>query len=279
MIKKISIIGCGTIGTELATSIDQNFSNNVQIISLFDISEKASLNLKHKLVNNNPETFTKFSNFLSSDSINTVDIVIESASQKALHSYLLELIKLKKDVLVMSVGAFTNKDFYQTIVKNASTHKINIYIPSGAIAGIDAIKSVNNQINSITLITTKHPKSFQGAHFFEDSNIQLNSIKKKMILFEGSAVDAVKNFPANVNVAALLGLCGIGFEKTKVKVVADPYIKINKHEIKVTGKFGEMIIKVKNVPSSNNPKTSQLAILSAIECINSIVSKGIKYGT
>ncbi|MGD1839081.1 MAG: aspartate dehydrogenase [Nitrososphaeraceae archaeon] len=279
MIKKISIIGCGTIGTELAIWIDQNLTNNVEVISLFDIDEKALLNLKHKLVNNNPETYTKFSDFLSSTSINNIDIIIESASQKALQSYLLELIKLKKDVLVMSVGAFTDVDFYHDIVKNISDYKVNIYIPSGAIAGIDAIKSVSEQINSITLITTKHPKSFEGAHFFEYSDIRLGSIKKKTILFEGSVVDAVKNFPANVNVAALLGLCGIGFEKTKVKVIADPYIKINKHEIKVTGKFGEMIIKVKNVPSYNNPKTSQLAILSAIECLRSIVSKGIKYGT
>jgi aspartate dehydrogenase len=107
----------------------------------------------------------------------------------------------------------------------------------------------------------------------------LDSLKKRTSIFEGSAVEAVKYFPANVNVAALLGLVGLGVEKTKVNIVVDPSIRINKHEIKVTGKFGELIIMVKNIPSSKNPRTSYLAILSALECIRSIVSSGVKYGT
>jgi aspartate dehydrogenase len=208
-----------------------------------------------------------------------VDLVVEAASQNALTSYLNPIILLKKDILVMSVGAFANPDFFSEVIKNVEKNDINLYVPSGAIAGIDAIKSVRSSISYVTLTTTKNPNSLKDSPFFKKNNLTLDSIKKRTLLFEGSAVEAVQNFPANVNVAALLGLAGIGVEKTKVNVIADPALRINKHEIKVIGKFGELIVRVKNIPSPNNPKTSYLAILSVIESLRSITTKGVKYGT
>src|ERR687897_683488 len=263
MKKNISIIGCGAIGSELALSVDRMMIENVTISSLLDIKLENAEILKSKLSNNNPVIFNDFSEYIKPDNFKDVDIVVEAASQNALTSYLNSIISLKKDALVMSVGAFANSDFFSQVIKNVEKNDINLYLPSGAIAGIDAIKSVRSSISYVTLTTTKNP----------------NSIKKRTLIFEGSAVEAVQNFPANVNVAALLGLAGIGIEKTKVNVIADPSLRINKHEIKVIGKFGELIVRVKNVPSPTNPKTSYLAILSVIESLRSITTKGVKYGT
>jgi aspartate dehydrogenase len=279
MKKNISIIGCGAIGSELALSVDRMMIENVNISSFLDIKLENAEILKSKLSNNNPIVFNNFSDYIKSDTFKDVDLVVEAASQKALTSYLNPIILLKKDILVMSVGAFANPDFFSQVIKNVEKNDINLYVPSGAIAGIDAIKSVRSSISYVTLTTTKNPNSLKDSPFFKKTNLTVDSIKKRTLLFEGSAIEAVQNFPANVNVAALLGLAGIGVEKTKVNVIADPSLRINKHEIKVIGKFGELIVRVKNVPSPTNPKTSYLAILSVIESLRSITTKGVKYGT
>lgn len=279
MKKNISIIGCGAIGSELALSVDKMMIENVTISSLLDIKLENAEILKSKLSNNNPIVFNNFSDYIKSDTFKDVDLVVEAASQNALTSYLNPIILLKKDILVMSVGAFANPDFFSQVIKNVEKNDINLYVPSGAIAGIDAIKSVRSSISYVTLTTTKNPNSLKDSPFFKKTNLTVDSIKKRTLIFEGSAIEAVQNFPANVNVAALLGLAGIGVEKTKVNVIADPSLRINKHEIKVIGKFGELIVRVKNVPSPTNPKTSYLAILSVIESLRSITTKGVKYGT
>jgi aspartate dehydrogenase len=279
MKKNISIIGCGAIGSELALSVDRMMIENVTISSLLDIKLENAEILKSKLSNNNPVIFNDFSEYIKSDNFKDVDIVVEAASQNALTSYLNSIISLKKDALVMSVGAFANPEFFSQIIKNVEKNDTNLYLPSGAIAGIDAIKSVRSSISYVTITTTKNPNSLKDSPFFKKTNLTIDSIKKRTLIFEGSAIEAVQNFPANVNVAALLGLAGIGIEKTKVNVIADPSLRINKHEIKVIGKFGELIVRVKNVPSPTNPKTSYLAILSVIESLRSITTKGVKYGT
>jgi aspartate dehydrogenase len=89
----------------------------------------------------------------------------------------------------------------------------------------------------------------------------------------------VKLFPANINVAALLSLAGLGSQKTNVKIIADPNVDRNIHQIEARGKFGKITTSVENVPDQSNPKTSRLAILSAIECLRQICSEDIRIGT
>jgi aspartate dehydrogenase len=129
------------------------------------------------------------------------------------------------------------------------------------------------------LTTTKSPKALAGAPFFETSKIKLDDITKSTVIYEGTAAEAVRAFPANVNVAAVLSLAGIGVDKTKVRIVADPQATTNQHEIAASGSFGEIIITVNNVPSPGNPKTSFLAVLSAIECLRAICEDGMRIGS
>ena len=98
-----------------------------------------------------------------------------------------------------------------------------------------------------------------------------------MTLYEGPAKDAVRLFPANVNVAAVLSLMGLGGDKTKVQFVADPELRVNIHEIEIKGSFGKATIAVKNVPDPKNPKTSALAALSAIETLRRACAKGSSF--
>jgi aspartate dehydrogenase len=181
--------------------------------------------------------------------------------------------------MVMSIGALLENNVYDELTCIAEKHDRRIYLPTGAIAGIDAIRSVKHLLREVTLTTRKNPRALEGAPFFKTHKIDLRRIKKARVIYKGKAKDAVKLFPANVNVAAALSLAGIGGNKTKVRIVADPMTKVNIHEIHAKGSFGEMHFEVKNVPSPTNPKTSYLAILSAIECLRSICDDRISIGT
>jgi aspartate dehydrogenase len=154
-----------------------------------------------------------------------------------------------------------------------------ILIPSGAIAGLDSIRSVKKYLNILTIVTTKNPKSLIGAPYFKSSKIRIDEILKETVLFEGNAVDAIELFPANVNVAVSVALAGIGLVKTQVKIVADPTLSVNKHEIVGEGTFGKIQIVVQNIPSPSNPRTSYLASLSAIECLRGLCNENFRIGT
>ncbi|HEY5630613.1 MAG TPA: aspartate dehydrogenase [Nitrososphaeraceae archaeon] len=275
----VGIIGCGTIGTELALAIDSGRVKNASIVALFDGVNQVALSLQYRLRNNNPRTFTDFEEFISSSSFRDTDIIVESASQDAIKRFSKKIVENGKSLIVMSVGALSDPPFLSELLDIASHNSARIYVPTGAIAGIDAVRSVKHLLDSVSLTTTKNPKALADAPFFNISGIDLYAITKKTLIYEGPAADAVKKFPTNVNVAAILSLAGIGLEKTKVKIIVDPHTNINQHEIVASGKFGEMIVSVRNLPSPTNPKTSFLAILSAIECLRSVCDDGIRIGT
>ena len=112
----------------------------------------------------------------------------------------------------------------------------------------------------------------------KEKNIDLTGIKKETVIFEGTASEAIKGFPKNVNVCATLSLAGIGSQKTKVKIITSPDYKANIHEIELEGDFGKLVARTENVPTPENPKTSFLASLSAIATLKNILNVA-KIGT
>jgi len=272
--KKVGLVGCGTIGSQLAMSVDSDKIANASLVALFDVAEGNLQSLKSKL-HSSPEAYSDFGGFLASDA----DIVVEAASQDAIRSFGKSILEAGKDMMVMSVGALADGAFLSELLQAAAKKGCRIYVPTGAIAGVDAIRSVRHHLDSVTLTTTKNPKALAGAPFFETSKIRLDDIAKSTVVYEGAAAEAVRAFPANVNVAAVLSLAGFGVDRTKVRIVADPQATTNRHEIVATGSFGEIRITVDNVPSPGNPKTSFLAVLSAIECLRSICDDGTRIGS
>jgi aspartate dehydrogenase len=274
----VCIVGCGAIGSELAMAIDSGKVTGVTLLALVDIVQESAHKLKLRL-HNDAIVFTNLSELTSSPEFKNVDLVIEAASQTAAKTLSKKIVESKKDLLLMSVGALTDEVLLSHLLSAVLTNGTHIYVPSGAIAGIDAIRSVKATLESVKLTTTKNPRALAGAPFFNTNDIALDSIKEKKLIYEGTAADAVTKFPANINVAAILALAGIGIHETKVRIIADPHIAVNEHQIEAVGGFGEMVITVRNVPSPNNPKTSLLAVLSAVECLRSICEPGIKIGT
>ena len=268
------MIGCGTIGSRLALAVDSGKVPNASITALFDVMPQNAVTLGEKL-GHQTIACRDFDELLRSD----VDIMVEAASQQAVKTFARSILAAGKDMMIMSVGALADPALLADLLATSRKAGCTIYIPTGAIAGIDAIRTVKNLIATLTLTTTKNPSALIGAPFFESRGIRPEDIKDRTVIYTGPASEAVRLFPANVNVAAILSLAGIGAEKTRVKIVADPEASTNRHEISATGSFGEIHISVNNVPSPDNPKTSYLAVLSAIECLRSICDDSMKIGS
>ncbi|MDH3277096.1 MAG: aspartate dehydrogenase [Nitrosopumilus sp.] len=271
--KKIGLLGCGAIGTQIAQAIDSG-QIPARLTHVYDESKTASSKLVEKLTHT--PIISENPHLLSS---NPIDIIVEAASQDAVKDIALSILQNKKDLMIMSAGALLDESIYEILSDACKDFKKTIYLPSGAIAGLDGIKSVQNELDSLSITTTKHPRSLKGAKFFETAQIDLDSIDSETVIFQGTAKQAVTLFPANINVAALLSLTGMGSENTKVKLVADPKTDKNTHHIEASGIFGKMTFTIENYPDSSNPKTSRLAILSAIETLRKYCSNEIQIGT
>lgn len=271
--KKVGLLGCGAIGTQIAMAIDSG-KIPAKLTHVYDYSRAASDRLLSVLADK-PQVVENH-HLLSS---HPVDIVVEAASQDAVKDAALSVLQNRRDLMIMSVGALLDEAVLDVLSDACRDFKKTIYLPSGAIAGLDAIKSVRGELESVSITTTKHPDSLRGAKFFETSDIDLGSLRAPTVVFEGTAREAVRLFPANINVAALLSLAGPGSQGTAVKIVADPGTDKNTHHIEACGRFGRMALTVENLPDAGNPRTSRLAILSAVETLRKYCSDEIQIGT
>jgi len=269
--RKIGVIGCGAIGVNICRAIDEGLID-ARLVAIYDRSkencERLLGMLKKKPTIATPEEMAKHA-----------DIVVECASQAAVRENGRYVLENGKDLMVLSVGAFMDRDLLEDFVHTAKKNNCRIYIPTGAICGIDGLRSASSApIESVILSTTKNPKGLEGAPFVNETKIKLDSFHEKTLIFEGSADEAVRAFPANINVAATLSLAGIGSEKTRVKVFVDPEATRNIHEITVVGNFGNFSCRIENVPSPSNPRTSFLAALSAIATLKKM-TEPLQIGT
>ena len=267
---KIGLVGCGAIGAEIAKAVDSGVLD-ANLVAVCDHNPETAAALINSL--QHKPTRVKLEELVSLS-----DVLVEAASQKAVPAIARATLVAGKKLMIMSVGALADSEFFAEVKALAKEHGSRVYLPSGAISGLDGIKSARiGNIRSVTLTTTKNPVGLQGAPYIRENKIDLEALNGPTLIFEGSALEAVKAFPANVNVAATLFLAS-GEGEVRVKIVADPNIHVNRHEIVVEGDFGRITTLVENVPSPRNPKTSYLAALSAIATLRAIVDP-VKIGT
>jgi aspartate dehydrogenase len=261
---KVSLIGCGNIGTELACFIakDKRFALKYVV----DVNQENVANLLSKIK-------SRAKGASMEKAIAASDLIIEAANKDVVKELLhcKEIDRKGKMLLVMSTGGLTENFSALQKLKH-----LEVYVPAGAIAGIDAIKACAGKIDSLQLRTTKPAYSLQGSPYMKKHKVNMEAITGNEKIFDGRLKEAVKGFPQNINVAASLFLA-THFPKIQVQIFADPQTKVNTHEIVCEGSFGTIRTVTENKPSSN-PKTSYLAILSAESVLDSLAGK-IKIGS
>ena len=257
---RIAIIGFGNIGKYLAKWVVNEPNFELKYIIARKEIEKQNSDFK-----NQPVAFKKE---ITSGLINDVDIIIECATKEVVKRLLKfnEINRVGKKVIIISTGGL-----YQNKAVLNKFKKCDIILPVGAIAGLDAIQAVNDEISSIKIKTTKHPKSLEGAPFFDTTKIDLSSIKTAQTIWEGEVNEAVKQFPKNINVAASIYFAS-KCEALKIEIVADPNATSNMHEITCEGGFGKIYTRTENKPSPANPKTSFLAVKSVVSILRNMNS-------
>lgn len=253
--KKIGLIGAGNIGKFILESLNmKQLIPNCRISSLYYRSGKEREWFVKKY---GVSVFTDFQSFIDQG----LDLIIEAATVEAVKEFAPQILRSQADLVIVSVGALADPAFYHDLKQLCETFHTSIYLPSGAIGGLDMIKAANSvgELSYVLITTRKPPQALMN-----------QPIEEETVLFEGSAKEAIARFPKNVNVAILLSLAGLGAEKTKVRVIADPLVTQNTHTIEASGSFGKTLLTIENQPMPSNPKTSYLAALSVIATLKDL---------
>jgi len=207
------------------------------------------------------------------------EIVIEAASHEAVREHAEELLSKGIAVIVLSGGALCDDELRARLERAAERHRARLYVPSGGIGGLDALKAACAAgVDEVSIAVTKPPAAWKGIPYVERMKIDLDRLPGPVTLFEGTAREGVPHFPANVNIAAVLSLAGVGFDRTRLKVVADPALRFNTHFITIKGRTGTIELRFESVPSPDNPKTAMLACYSALAAYRQFDSP-VRYGT
>ena len=242
---RVGLLGCGNVGRIIARE-----HVGVELTALHDrIPEKAeeAAHLCHA------EVYRDFSSFVRAD----IDIVVEAASVAAVKDHAEEILLSGKDLIILSVGALADRDFRERITALAGANGRKIHIPSGAILGLDNLKV--GQIAPFSRLLLRTTKSPESLHI---------RAERRMMIFSGKANDCIREFPKNINVAVALGLAA--GREADVEIWIDPDVDRNIHEIVAEGTFGEIFIRVSNIPSADNPSTSYLAALSILTLLKNL---------
>jgi aspartate dehydrogenase len=207
------------------------------------------------------------------------DVVVEAASHEAVREYGEPLLRKGVALIVLSCGALCDDALRRKLERAAVKSGALLSVPSGGIGGLDALKAACVAgVEEVTIAVSKPPAAWKGIAYVEKLGVDLDGLRKPRVLFDGTAREGVPHFPANVNIAAVLSMAGIGFDKTRLKVVADPALKHNTHYIDIKGRTGNISIKLENVPAPDNPKTAWLACYSALAALKAAKSP-VRYGT
>ena len=264
----VGIVGFGSIGTEVARAL----INGVEDFSLYGITSRSKSNAQERIdkLDKNIKIFDLQA------LVDNCEIIIDCAPKEAFRDIATKCInKERKLITVSGSGILDNLDLEEL----AKTNNSQIILATGAIVGLDALRVASeSNINSVTMTTRKPPNALSNAPFVINNNIELNNLLEPKLIFKGSATDGAKAFPNNVNVADAVGLEGIGANKTKLEIWADPKLKRNTHKVEVDSDSAIFEMSIQNVQTPENPGTGKITGLSVIACLRGLKSS-FKIGT
>jgi aspartate dehydrogenase len=198
------------------------------------------------------------------------DIVVECAPAAVFTEIAEPALKAGRILMPLSVGQLLDHPEYEDL---AQAHGARIVAPTGALLGLDAVRAAaEGTIESVTMVTRKPPGGLAGAPYLEAHGISLEDLAEPAKIFAGTAREGARGFPANVNVAAALSLAGIGPDRTRLEIWADPTVTRNTHTIRLEADSVRFEMTIENVPSEANPRTGKLTGLSVIDALRGLVA-------
>ena len=198
------------------------------------------------------------------------DIVVECAPAAVLRDIAEPALAKGRTLITLSCGALLDNF---DLVDLARRQGGRILVPTGALLGLDAVQAAAvGNIDRIHMITRKPPNGLEGAPYLVEHSIAVTGLTEPKRVFTGTAREAARGFPANVNVAAALALAGIGPDRTTIEIWADPAIDRNIHRIEVESDAARLSLQIENVPSVENPKTGRLTPLSVVALLRKLGS-------
>lgn len=263
--KRIVLVGCGNLGTMIAEGVKERLRNEYEITAVCD-SRKS-----------NAENMAGILKVPAVDSLEEIiklkpDLVVEAASKEVVKQMAPNLLASGIDMVILSVGALADETLVEQVKEAGQRTGARLHVASGAVGGFDLMRAVGfGGLTYAQIHTTKNPRSLNGAPYLDGTTL---SEEKECLVFEGSAREAIKGFPQNVNVAVSTALATLGVDDTRVKISSAPGVKTNTHDINLSGEFGNVEIKVSVKPSKENPKSSALAawsVLALLEKMSQVI--------
>jgi aspartate dehydrogenase len=264
---RAGIAGLGAIGLKLAYSLDEGIDG----ITLAAVSARDRDSAANRLAGLKQQV-----PIVTLENLEPLtDLVIECAPANLLSSIVEPFVRKGKTAIVLSAGALLSNDH---LLRIAAENNGQIIVPTGALIGLDAVTAAaEGQIESIKMITRKPVRGLAGAPYLTENNIRIEDITEPLCIFSGTPREAAVGFPANLNVAIALGLAGIGVDKTKLEIWADPTLDRNTHSIEVISDSASFQMSISNIPSEN-PKTGRITALSVLACLRKL-SAPLRVGT
>jgi len=259
---RVGIQGCGTIGRYILEGIQEGVVPGARVVAVMG---RTNTSRGRQIVEKRGIPWVTDMQAMLAHQPN---VVVEAASHAAVEEDARLVLSAGVDFVPLSLGALVDDGLMGALMETAEHTGACLFIPSGGIGGLDALAQARyGEIYDVTMTSRKPPAAWNGIPFVESLGIDLDILTEPYLLFEGPARDCVRKFPQNINIAAALSLAGVGFDRTQIRIFADPLVPINKHEIVCRASSGTFTVTMENAPVPENPKTTYMACLSGLAAL------------
>lgn len=265
--RTVAVGGLGAAGLPLARALDAG----IEGLRLTHVSARDLARARERVAG-----FRHPPAVVPLEELAAAEIVVEAVPAAELERIAVPAIEAGRTLVIISAGALLR---HMHLIERARRTGARIVVPTGGLVGFDAVRAAaEGNVASVTIETRKPPAGLAGAPYIVKNGIEIENLSAPKLIFAGSAYEAAQGFPANVNVAAALALAGIGPERTRSEIWADPTVTRNTHHIRVEADSVRLAMTIENVPSEGNPRTGKIVPLSLLACLRGMVST-LRVGT
>lgn len=262
-LKTVALAGFGAIGRPVGACLDQGGIPGLELVAVAARNKEGAVT--HMANYRHPVPVVGLA-----DLANVADIVVECAPAAVFDEIAESALGAGRTLVPASVGALLGRP---DLIDLAARTGARIVVPTGALLGLDAVRAAaEGQIHSASITTAKPPAGLAGAPHLVRNGIDLEGLTERLLVFDGTAREGAMGFPANVNVAAALSLAGIGPDRTRLRIWADPALVRNTHHVEIEADSARFQMTIEGIPSTENPRTGRLTPLSVIATLRGLVA-------